>query len=91
MPNLNDSPSLGPLTEDDLQRPWRARVTPTRRTLWHRVCRRVRIAWLRFEIDSAEKWMADCARDGIYDSIQLSYLRKQVAALRVRLALAEAS
>ena len=69
----------------------RPRITPTRRGVWHRIKRSVRIAFLRFEIDSAEQWLAECARDGIYDSQQIQHLNRHVQELRVQLAITEAS
>ena len=72
-------------------RPNARHVTPTRRGWLHCAARLVRIAWLRFEISSAEQWIAECAQAGIYDTDSLRELARQVQALRVRLAVAEAS
>lgn len=66
-------------------------LTHTHRPLWHRLRRRVRIWWLRFEIHSAEQWIADCAREGIAGTDSLLALRFSVQQLRVQLAIAEAS
>jgi len=66
-------------------------ITPTRRSLWHRVKRAVRVAWLRFEIDSAEEWIKDCAADGIFNTEHLRRLDLHLQAMRVQLAIAEAS
>lgn len=46
--------------------------------------------WLRYEIDSAEKWVAMCVRDGISSTEQMAYQRWHIEALRVKLALLEA-
>lgn len=68
-----------------------AAVTHTHRPLLHRVQRCLRIWWLRFEIHSAEQWIADCAREGIAGTDSLLALRFSVQQLRVQLAIAEAS
>ena len=69
----------------------RCTVTRTRRPLGFRLRRLVRIAWLRFEIHSDEEWIASCTRDGIFEGLQLRYIRDRVAELRVALALEQAS
>ena len=61
-------------------------LTPTRRPLLLRVKRLLNIAWLRYEIRSAEQWVHDCEHDGITDSEQLRYQRKAIATLYVELA-----
>lgn len=58
---------------------------PTRRSWWSRLVRFVRVAHLRFEIDSLEGWLDACERDGIYDGEQLRYQRQHLATLRVQL------
>lgn len=47
-------------------------------------------AWLAWEIDSAERWVAACVRDNITDSQMLRHQRRAIEALRVRLATWEA-
>jgi hypothetical protein len=47
------------------------------------------ISALRFDIDSAEQWIAACERDGITSTDTMRYQRRVVQALRVRLALLE--
>ena len=68
-----------------------ATLTPTHRPLRHRAARLLRIWWLRWEISSAESWINDCAREGIYASDSLTSLRGRVQELRVQLAIAEAA
>lgn len=64
---------------------------PTRRSWWSRAARAIHVALLRFEIDSAERWLIECERDGIYDTDTLRTLRNHLAAQRVRLIDMEAS
>lgn len=66
-----------------------AALTYTRRPLWLRLYCPIAIAWLRWEIDSAEVWIRQCARDGITTSEQLRYQRLYLEELRVRLAVWE--
>lgn len=66
-------------------------ITPTRRGLVHHIVRRARMAWLRWEISSAEDWIHTCAREGIHGTESLRHLERHVQALRVKLALVEAS
>ena len=68
-----------------------AALLRTRPSLLRAAWRAVRIAWLRFEISSAEEWIATCEREGITNTEQLAYQRAHVEALRVRLCIAEAS
>jgi hypothetical protein len=68
-----------------------AAITYTRRPLLLRVQRAVALAWLQYEITSAEQWIAACSRDGITDGEQLRHQRLAVEALRVRRALWEAA
>lgn len=63
-----------------------AALNYTRRPLLLRLQRALAIAWLRYEISSAEQWISDCERDGITDGEQLRHQRRAVEALRVRLA-----
>lgn len=61
-------------------------ITPTRRPLLLRVKRLLHMAWLRYEISSAEEWLEDCRRDGIFDSLTLRQQRRHIATLYVELA-----
>jgi len=61
-------------------------VSPTA-TLLHRLWRAVRIAWLRWEISSAEQWVGHAARDGVFDSNNLRQVRREISRLYVRLAI----
>ena len=45
--------------------------------------------FLRFEIDSAERWVQACKDDGILESETLTRIRADIAEKRVRLALLE--
>lgn len=67
-----------------------AHVIPTRHGLLRRLARLARIAWLRWEISSAEDWIRDCERDGIYGTEQLREIERQIGVLRVRLMMVEA-
>lgn len=58
----------------------------TRRPLWLRLQRFAMVAWYRFEISSAEQWVAACERDKITEGEQLDYQRRAIGPLRVRLA-----
>jgi hypothetical protein len=69
-----------------------ARLTHApKRTPWHRLTRAVRVAWLRWEINSTEQWMRYAERDGVLDSMSLRYMQRQLEVMRVRLAIARAS
>ena len=68
-----------------------AHVARTRRSVWFRIERRLMIWWLRFEISSAEQWIADCAREGITTGEGLNRLRREVSLLYVQLAQWEAA
>lgn len=46
----------------------------------------LRCAMLAWNIDSAERYMLECERDGIMDSVTLRYWRDHLAAERVELA-----
>jgi hypothetical protein len=88
-------PRTGRITEadlDDLQRTqWAPRaVTPTRRSLWHRLCRRVRIASLRYRIWETERYM-DREATGVIDTRSMREFERQLAVWRVELAIAEQS
>lgn len=69
----------------------RAKRIRTRPGLARRFVRWIRCAWMRYEIRSAEQWFEQCARDGILQSRSLDECRHHVQAMRVRLALLEAS
>jgi len=53
--------------------------------LWLTATLGPRAAWLRFQIWELEHWLADCARDGLHDSLHLRECCGQLAELRVRL------
>jgi hypothetical protein len=86
--NTTDSPQAHRVNTMAAQGP---RITPTRRGLLHRCVRQVRMAWLRFKIHSNEEWIEDCARNGIYGTVNLQYVERETQALRVELAIVEAS
>jgi hypothetical protein len=66
-------------------------ITPTRRGLLHRAVRQVRMAWLRFKIHSNEEWIENCEAQGIRGTVNLQYTERETQALRVELAIVEAS
>ena len=70
---------------------FRPNVVRTRRSLWFRLHRLARLAFLRFELDSIEAWIADCARDGILESRSLQHCADRAQELRVLIAVTEAS
>lgn len=63
----------------------------TRPSLPRRLWRAVRIAWLNFEIRSAEEWVGMCQREGISGTESVKYQRGHIEALRVQLIQVEAS
>lgn len=92
---VDTAPRTGRLTEaelDDLQRTqWAPRaITPTRRSYWHRLCRRVLILSLRYRIWETERYMGREARN-ILGTRSMAEFRRQLAVWRVELAVAEAS
>jgi hypothetical protein len=80
---------LGDTEPATLQPP--ARSIASRPGLLSRLVRAAKCWWLRWEIDSAERWIEQCRRDGITTSEQLRYQRMHVGELRCRLLIAEAS
>ena len=62
---------------------------PLRRTA-RRVSRFLRAAWHSWCIDSNERWVRECERDGILDSNSLRAVRLDTQGHRVALALIEA-
>lgn len=77
------------LAQGVLQGPYRR--TPTRRSLAHRVMRRVRMAWLRWVIRANEDWISIHERQGIHGTANLRQIELETQALRVELAIVEAS
>lgn len=61
------------------------RPTPTRRPLWFKTWRLVRICELRYRISADEAWLKSCAEDGILNSLSIRQCREQIQALRVEL------
>lgn len=53
--------------------------------LWHAITHGPRRAWVSYQIWELEHWLADCARDGLHESIHLRECRGQLAELRIRL------
>lgn len=51
---------------------------------------RLRLAWLRFELRDAEKYLRICEREGFFSERVLRHYRFHAQALRVRIALLEA-
>lgn len=66
-------------------------AAPARRTLWQRLCRWARIAWVEFDIHCIEDWIADCERDGILTGAQLDGCHWRLQELRCELAALQAS
>ena len=64
-----------------------AAITYTRRPMLLRLQCAIAIAWLRWEISSAERWIKDCRGDGITNTKQLRHQELAVQALRVQLAI----
>jgi hypothetical protein len=54
-----------------------------------RSIRWVRCAWLRWQIRSTERYIAACVADGILDGLSMREFRRQLDAMRVRLAMLE--
>ena len=48
--------------------------------------RQSRALWLRYEIDETERYLADCAKDGLIRSLHLDEWRTRLAEMRVELA-----
>ena len=48
--------------------------------------REARRLWLQYEIYETESYLADCARDGLIDSLHLREWRGRLAQMRVELA-----
>ena len=49
----------------------------------------LRIWWLRWDLDSLERYMRECNPDGLLDSVSLRYFRADAEAKRVELAVLE--
>ena len=66
-------------------------VLSTRPPVLRRLARAVRIAWLRLLIWDLRRYIAQCERDGIFNTASLAEFRGQLGALRCELAIVEAS
>lgn len=66
-------------------------VTPTRRTLFYRVCRLLRIAHLKLWIYLDQDYIEECERAGITTGELINNIKLRLQELRVRLAIEEAS
>lgn len=88
LPSLSDADHLDMDAEDSLlaARPLRIRTRPG---LASRAWRRLRCAWLQLLIWDTERYIDECARHGISDTLSLWEFRRQIEAMRVRLALLE--
>ena len=49
--------------------------------------REARHLWLQYEIYETEAYLADCARDGLIDSLHLREWRGRLAQMRIELAM----
>lgn len=52
---------------------------------WRAITHGPRRAWVSYQIWELEHWLADCARDGLTNSLHLHECRGQLCALRIRL------
>jgi hypothetical protein len=68
------------------RRPWPVRLATLVVDAVQRLVLEVRILVLRWNIDSTEQWLAECAADGLVDSLSLRHFRMQLQADRVQLA-----
>jgi hypothetical protein len=72
-------------------RPWFVRLATALLQLVVRVSIEVRILALLWNISSAERYLAACARDGLVDSLMLSEWRRQLEIDRAQLAILRAA
>ena len=48
------------------------------------IWRRISLAFVRWALDSEERWVRDCRRDGVLESRHMKYIRQQAQTLRVK-------
>lgn len=76
------------LPDDDLAAMPPSRI-PTRRPLWPRAWIGLQCAVLHMQIALTEDWLADCARDGLHESLALTEFRADLERMRCRVAYLE--
>ncbi len=54
-----------------------------------RLWRLPRCLWLRYKIYSGEEWIAECAENGIFDSVSLRVAQADLDVMRLELSLLE--
>lgn len=82
MQNLNNTPSLGPLSARDFAAP---RVVPTRRSLWFRLVRACRLRMLGWQLDCLRAEREQYLSAGMVGRVYMRNSYQQELDLRARI------